>query len=644
MTRKNEGQWLVQESDDETIRFAETLARIFLERAGDEGKTFRDLLDRRDWIGLLEYTPRRDGITAEIYYALAQAQACFSKLEILPTGIDRRKVALTKFLEGEYRCGVFNRVFEKRSEGELFFSPSVEAVLHCSARKIDAILGPLPPLWETPLRFSPGGATTKTKKKDSDLRNLIADVAQCSEELLADLPRFAELLETLPHLDRFIPRGEDGSMCISVKAGVLNFVRKNAKTERGVTNECPLNKLVQNGYGDIMRDRLKRWGCDLQDDGRQKELAQIGSTIEGIATLDLTNASGLICLNLVRDQVPSDWLDMMLWCRTADIFISDLGRVKTLESFAGMGNGITFPLESLLFQAIAEAVCESIGLRFPIHSVYGDDIIISSEAVPLFKEVLDAIGLQINEGKSFVDGPFRESCGADWFDGYDVRPVFIRDNLSIESLYSLHNQFVRKGELDVAGIILNRIPLTHDKLWGPDLYGDGHLVCEDWHESARFVTKDGYYGWEFDTYQHIPKFNFTIEISDRVVPLVMCDAAYRSYLFSSVDEQLMRGLGRDKLGDFDAVLRSVLPLPYSNGTLKREGKRVVRPLLAAFAKSFEPPLLGTKKQTAKDRRRRNWKLRYSKKLKHKPHEDITVFGTPLPGSCGVRATTLYIFG
>jgi len=39
---------------------------------------------------------------------------------------------------------------------------------------------------------------------------------------------------------------------------------------------------------------------------------------------------------------------------------------------------------------------------------------------------LGKLGFSINASKSFSQGPFRESCGADWLYGQPVRPIYIR--------------------------------------------------------------------------------------------------------------------------------------------------------------------------------------------------------------------------
>ena len=87
-----------------------------------------------------------------------------------------------------------------------------------------------------------------------------------------------------------------------------------------------------------------------------------------------------------------------------------------------MGNSYTFELESLIFFSLAYATCTHLGLSPKNVSVYGDDVVIPVEAMNLFREVLTVCGFIINTDKSYSSGPFRESCGADYLEGLDIRP------------------------------------------------------------------------------------------------------------------------------------------------------------------------------------------------------------------------------
>jgi hypothetical protein len=64
--------------------------------------------------------------------------------------------------------------------------------------------------------------------------------------------------------------------------------------------------------------------------------------------------------------------------------------------------------------------------RAGMFSVFGDDIIVPAKAHEMTLRLLRILGFTPNLEKSFGSGTFRESCGHDYYCGYNVRPVFLR--------------------------------------------------------------------------------------------------------------------------------------------------------------------------------------------------------------------------
>jgi len=110
-----------------------------------------------------------------------------------------------------------------------------------------------------------------------------------------------------------------------------------------------------------------------------------------------------------------------------------------------MGSGITFPLETLIFWGIGKA-CASLTGHDSLVSVYGDDIICRRGNAALFIEVLRYCGFKVNTEKSFLFGPFRESCGEDWWAGDRVVPIYIRNTPKLRptDIYRLMNTLPSK--------------------------------------------------------------------------------------------------------------------------------------------------------------------------------------------------------
>lgn len=284
--------WDSEISDDTTLRLSSDLAKLFFARLGEEGQQLSAMLDRREFAALLSTTPGF-AANAESYRNYRAGMGMLEKLPSLPLGVDKELVAAEKFLLGEAACRETNYLFNLWSRGDFQFVPRVERILHATQRKIQRIVGDVPEPSQVPFRFSPGGASTSTKKKDSEIRTLIANASHCSEELACDQDLLGSILATVPLLFSWLkaPSGDTDSCLLSVTRTRLDFVPKNAKTHRVITVEPDMNKFVQNGYGDTLRMRAKRSGIDLSDQSRNAELARLGSLNDRIATVDLTNAS-----------------------------------------------------------------------------------------------------------------------------------------------------------------------------------------------------------------------------------------------------------------------------------------------------------------------------------------------------------------
>jgi hypothetical protein len=87
-----------------------------------------------------------------------------------------------------------------------------------------------------------------------------------------------------------------------------------------------------------------------------------------------------------------------------------------------MGNGYTFEMETLIFWA-AVRVCRRHTRDHAPFRVYGDDIICGKQTADLLLPFLAWLGFPCNSSKTFLEGPFRESCGADYWNGHNVRPI-----------------------------------------------------------------------------------------------------------------------------------------------------------------------------------------------------------------------------
>ena len=131
--------------------------------------------------------------------------------------------------------------------------------------------------------------------------------------------------------------------------------------------------------------------------------------------------------------LPEDWFEVLDALRSPMTHVRDdvVGKEAwvRLEKFSSMGNGFTFELETLLFAAITEVTCDNADARLGSGIwVYGDDIIYPSVHASAVASALRWCGFIPNKTKSFSTGPFRESCGGDYFLARNVRSYYIKDN------------------------------------------------------------------------------------------------------------------------------------------------------------------------------------------------------------------------
>jgi len=478
------------------------------ERESTAVKSIRHLVESNDFQALCDFELDYDELSAHEAIILRQVLAFYQKRQDLDLGIDRRAVAVAKFNAAEELCLQTNRIFKALASGRFNFLPDVDSVLFRAQRKIARILGDVPSLSDLRVRFG-SGATTQVPKRIASARRKLSQTFACSEELI---PVIQESLEELQGWIPWEGDSESASVTVEIHSGVLNFVPKTAKTDRAIVVEPMLNTMFQLGIGDYIARRLRPYGVDIRDQTKNQSFACLGSLTGALATLDLSSASDTVASELVYHLLPYDWALFLSRYRTGTVLVE--GKPVRLQKFSSMGNGFTFPLETLIFYALSQA-CVREGDDHLV-SVYGDDIVIPAYAYPLLERVLTATGFLLNRSKSFVTGPFRESCGKDYLRGINIRPSYVKGPLTGIDLFVLHNFYVRNSMVDQAQLILTYLDPSI-QIWGPDGFGDGHLIGE-WVP----IPKNRKYGWAgftFDTFTLKSKKDWQVLPGDNVLPL-----------------------------------------------------------------------------------------------------------------------------
>ncbi|DAD50088.1 RNA-directed RNA polymerase [ssRNA phage Gerhypos.1_18] len=355
-------------------------------------------------------------------------QVFLSKYKGLDTGIDKTEVALQKFKSSEAVCAETNVRFRNL---ETVRNGRLHGVLHLAQRKISRLLGPFTVLaLDRRYGWGPGASTDIPRRRasvDTKICELPISVSRSARawlrhEIESDLHWSESILGLVP----------SGSYCLLDSVFVLTdecrieTVPKNAKTERVIAVEPRGNSFLQKGIGSYIRSKLRSVGVNLDDQTRNQELARRAYS-ESLATLDLRAASDTVSREVVYSLLPYDWAASLDAVRTRRAEMPD-GTSLVLEKFSSMGNGFTFELESLIFWALSSAVAES-NNEYGEVAVYGDDIIVPRSVATELCLTLQFCGFSVNDEKSFIDGPFFESCGKHFFCGEDVTPAYQKEPL-----------------------------------------------------------------------------------------------------------------------------------------------------------------------------------------------------------------------
>lgn len=213
----------------------------------------------------------------------------------------------------------------------------------------------------------------------------------------------------------------------------LTSVPKSILTRRWICKEPATNMYLQKGVMHLMYDYicehkfLKRV-IPLRSPEQNARMARDGSVTGEYATIDMSDASDTIPFKLVKRIFAGTplWIPFLKF-RTSYIRIPGEKEPRKLHKNAPMGSALCFPtmctlIAALCYVAIMRSGCTPKSDDF---SVYGDDIVIRVQFLDELLALLKEVGFIVNTSKSFTTGPFRESCGGEYYDGMDVTPVRI---------------------------------------------------------------------------------------------------------------------------------------------------------------------------------------------------------------------------
>lgn len=246
----------------------------------------------------------------------------------------------------------------------------------------------------------------------------------------------------------------------------VHVVPKNYKTGRTIAMISTSKQFHLSGIRIRLEDAIglfnRRHGTVIHI-GDQESNQALAKTLKW-ATIDFSSASDSISRAVAKELLPASvysavdpYLDQQM---------SVKGRVYPCHIFALSGTSVTWVLESVIFWSLAKACTEKIQPFFPDKllepHVYGDDTLIDPRVLGLFYEVTGMFGMRFNRSKSFSEGGYRESCGAEYYFGYDTQSIYFpRGGIdlntagtklpeAIESLIALQHRLLENGFRDAA--------------------------------------------------------------------------------------------------------------------------------------------------------------------------------------------------
>lgn len=434
-----------------------------------------------------KFDPYSCSTVAEASYNLFSSEVLSKSYGMFPSQ-DPDRVAAERFIKDERHC-------LKSTYRLTHCSPNgdVEEILFKSRRKISALFDGRPADSfncllsclndDGSLTWGPGSTLTIKGRRITNINKLAEYPFRLSTDLFEFFSNYVS--SNLGWLKAYIPNIE-GPCCLTREhfsfcdTAKVTYVPKNSKVSRAITIEPTMNVAMTKVVGSALRTLLKGNGCDLSDQERNRRLCEI-AVQANLATVDLSAASDSVTVALIYNLFPLHIADFLMKFRCP--YYTDGTSVKNLMKYAGMGNAITFPLETLVFLVLTQTVSEHLGIDEMSVSVYGDDIICDSSIVEKLIQVFSYCGFTINEKKSHfaANDLFRESCGIQTFNGFDITPIYIKNiGQTAEDCLRNHNRIfrwlVRNLRIDLLPILGSlRSPLFKQVNINPHDY----TLCEE---------------------------------------------------------------------------------------------------------------------------------------------------------------------
>lgn len=252
------------------------------------------------------------------------------------------------------------------------------------------------------------------------------------------------------------------------------YAPKDSGSVRGigvqVAERIALQRGVAKGLREVVRQNPYLHSLMRFDDQTlQQRRAENASKTRAYSTIDLKDASNNIRLADIDTLFKNTpWgVFVLALADTMHYFFEDA--YTSHPMYGGMGNGITFEFETILFAAIihlatfgagkksleVEEIHFSLDGELPFGS-FGDDMVAKTVVIDRIKEIFAALGYVMNEKKSFIDSPFTESCGKWYFTKnnftHEVTPIRYprRGEIPLSKSFAESTRFVAHHNIALA--------------------------------------------------------------------------------------------------------------------------------------------------------------------------------------------------
>jgi len=289
------------------------------------------------------------------------------------------------------------------------------------------------------------------------------------------------------------------------------LVPKDFRGPRLISAESTATQYLQQGQMSALmryidRHPLLKKSIRLRDQtlNQTRSLQALDS---GLVTLDLSDASDTVSCALVWklfSGVPDLRRRLFATRSQSASFRKRNGELIEipLVAFAPMGSAVCFPVETLVFWALAMSACH----RDPVYrheswdtiasqvAVFGDDIIIPDTTLHFLQATLRRIGCKPNVDKTCWQTPMRESCGSEWFKNQDITIIrnrrFTYEDPKTFSQYhvllDLSRQLWHKGLCSAASVCSEWAERIH-----PVLHIDYHRAIDTSQIRKILIVNDG---------------------------------------------------------------------------------------------------------------------------------------------------------